>query len=69
MDFGTSDQLMQFMQTSVGPCDGGFDAAEDVIGGLNSILQLSWTGKTRLIIFITDAPGHGQEFHDMVFSF
>jgi len=65
MDFGTAEQLKSFMETNVGLCEGGFDAAEDVMGGLDKVLKLTWTGRTRLIIFIADAPGHGQEFHDM----
>jgi hypothetical protein len=37
MDFGTAEELQRFMETKVGKCDGGFDAAEDVIGGLDQV--------------------------------
>jgi hypothetical protein len=65
-DFASAEELQNFMEIKVGVCDGGFDAAEDVIGGLDQILKLTWTAKTRLVVFIADAPGHGIEFHDMV---
>ncbi|KAJ3223616.1 hypothetical protein HK099_000908 [Clydaea vesicula] len=64
-DFSAADELSNFMATKVGLCAGGFDAAEDVIGGFVEILKLSWKAKTRLVVFITDAPGHGAELHDM----
>jgi hypothetical protein len=49
---------------------GGGDAPEDVVGGLDKALRLSWSedlkeGQVRLIVHITDAPAHGQAYHDL----
>ncbi|KAF2028257.1 hypothetical protein EK21DRAFT_70096 [Setomelanomma holmii] len=38
---------------------GGGDAPEDVLGGLQKALSLSWDQQTRCIIHIADAPAHG----------
>ena len=45
---------------------GGDDEAEDVAGGLEEVLKLSWTNEdpaVRVVIFVTDAPPHGKQFH------
>lgn len=46
------------------------DAAEDVFGGLEKAIGLSWAssaelGHTKVIYHICDAPCHGSEFHSM----
>ncbi|PRP73861.1 hypothetical protein PROFUN_16631, partial [Planoprotostelium fungivorum] len=38
---------------------GGNDVPEDVLGGLNRALSLSWQGDLKFLIFIGDAPCHG----------
>ncbi|CAL8464954.1 g4489 [Coccomyxa elongata] len=43
---------------------GGYDKCEDVAGGLQNTLQLSWRASTRLVIHFCDAPGHGMAYHD-----
>lgn len=45
-------------------CIGGGDDAEDVAGGLNAGLNMSWRSNARYAILIADAPGHGQKYHD-----
>lgn len=43
---------------------GGGDEAEDVFGGLDTILQLNWTAPCRVLMHFADAPCHGNRFHD-----
>jgi hypothetical protein len=45
------------------PAKGGGDGPEDVAGGLNAVLDLSWIASTRLVIHIADAPCHGTAYH------
>uniref|UniRef100_A0AC34GJX0 VWFA domain-containing protein n=1 Tax=Panagrolaimus sp. ES5 TaxID=591445 RepID=A0AC34GJX0_9BILA len=46
---------------------GGGDACEDVFGGLDKALNLSWSDDcgTKLIFHICDAPGHGKKYYDL----
>ena len=39
------------------------DFPEDVAGGLQKALSLTWKGDTRIIIHIADAPAHGSEYN------
>jgi Mg-chelatase subunit ChlD len=41
-------------------CKGGGDIAEDVDGAFDAAASADWTGKAKFIVFITDAPGHGE---------
>ena len=43
---------------------GGEDDAEDVAGGFNKGLTLSWKSNARVAILIADAPGHGKQYHE-----
>ena len=43
---------------------GGGDDAEDVAGGLNAGLKMSWRSNARYAILIADAPGHGNKYHE-----
>lgn len=43
---------------------GGGDACEDVIGGLQKALELDWKYSTKLVILCGDAPCHGTEYYD-----
>jgi von Willebrand factor type A domain. len=47
---------------------GGDDGPEDVNGGLQEALKLSWReankSATRYLVHICDAPCHGREYHD-----
>ena len=42
---------------------GGADECEDVFGGLEEILKLSWSNMTRVLFHIGDAPCHGRQFY------
>ena len=44
--------------------NGGDDAPEDVLGGLEAVLNLGWSNPNKVLIHIGDAPQHGEEFHD-----
>ena len=46
---------------------GGGDAPEDVAGGLEKALHLSWSqssSRIKMIVHVADAPAHGSEYHD-----
>ena len=42
---------------------GGADECEDVFGGLEEALKLSWSHMTRVLFHIGDAPCHGRRFY------
>ena len=44
--------------------NGGGDTPEDIAGGLEAALGLSWSSPSRLCILIADAPCHGRKYHD-----
>jgi len=44
--------------------DGDIDPAEDVAGGLEKALGMSWSSRNKLLVHIADAPAHGSEYHD-----
>ena len=49
------------------PCGGGGDEAEDVLGGMNEALKLSWEHQStdvKVLVHIGDSPHHGRMFHD-----
>ena len=41
-----------------------WDICEDVIGGLQEALALSWDAKTRILYLVCDAPPHGHRFYE-----
>ena len=45
---------------------GGGDGPEDVFGGIDAALNLSWDPQcgTKVIFHIADAPCHGTDFHN-----
>lgn len=48
-------------------CSGGGDEAEDVLGGMNEALKLSWDHQAtdvKVLVHIGDSPHHGRQFHD-----
>jgi hypothetical protein len=54
------DAFVAAVGTMQADCKGGGDIAEDVDGAFDAAASADWTGKAKFIIFITDAPGHGQ---------
>jgi hypothetical protein len=47
-------------------CFGGDDEAEDVLGGLQSMLDLDWSGaRIKVCFHLGDSPHHGSLFHDV----
>jgi hypothetical protein len=45
---------------------GGSDTPEDVLGGLQTALRLSWHHQTRCIVHIADAPAHGRTLNTCI---
>lgn len=46
--------------------DGGDDIPEDVQGGLKMALMQDWTEEAiKRIVLITDAPAHGNQYHQL----
>eukprot|EP01083_Nonionella_stella_P021233 58884_1 len=45
--------------------EGGDDAAEDVLGGLQSAIHLEWSAPIKILYHICDAPPHGTIYHDL----
>ena len=43
---------------------GGGDDAEDVAGGIFAGLNMSWRSNARYAVLISDAPGHGKQYHE-----
>ena len=43
---------------------GGGDAPEDVLGGLEATIALTWSSKNRIVFHIGDSPQHGERFHN-----
>ena len=37
--------------------------AEDVAGGFQAAINMSWRGEAKFIFWVGDAPCHGEEFH------
>ncbi|EAS02226.2 von willebrand factor type A domain protein, partial (macronuclear) [Tetrahymena thermophila SB210] len=57
------DQFQQFIKQL--NYKGGDDQCEDVQIGLQEVIKLQWKQSSlNLLVWIADAPCHGQEFHD-----
>ena len=53
------DKVKKFISTV--EADGGGDEAEDVVGGLQKMINQKWTkGSERMVFHIFDAPCHGK---------
>ncbi len=63
-DFGSVDDFESFLGEV--RAMGGGDTAEDVHGGLEAAINLSWMQANKTMIHIADAPAHGSRFHDGV---
>ncbi|KAJ1556665.1 hypothetical protein HK096_011368 [Nowakowskiella sp. JEL0078] len=61
-DFNTAQAILDKISNL--QCDGGDDFCEDVLGAFSQLTSLSWRAKTRLVIFVADAPAHHEYFHD-----
>ena len=61
MDFDTPEAFADFLNGV--RATGGGDTCEDVHGGLEAALNLSWQKKNRVLIHIADAPAHGRRFN------
>lgn len=66
VDFTEPDQMLS--QIASVHADGGDDAAEDVAGGLDRALELSWDADVQIVVHIADAPAHGRRYHSAALS-
>ena len=57
------DEFKQFVGNL--KAQGGDDAAEDVLGGLQSSINLNWKSNIKILYHICDAPPHGTIYHDL----
>eukprot|EP00045_Choanoeca_perplexa_P005154 m.43830 g.43830 ORF g.43830 m.43830 type:complete len:412 (-) comp12962_c0_seq1:62-1297(-) len=64
-----NDQGLRVLTEFIGAVepDGGDDIPEDIAGGLQEALTLlkASSSTTKLLVLVTDAPGHGQQYHDL----
>ena len=44
---------------------GGYDTAENVLGGMDTALKASWKYQTRCIMHFADAPAHGSDLNKL----
>ena len=44
---------------------GGGDGPEDIVGGFQKTLNLSWQSSSRIVMHVADAPCHGTQYHSM----
>ena len=42
---------------------GGDDECEDIFGGLERVINLSWKNPNRILIHVGDAPQHGSRYN------
>jgi hypothetical protein len=73
-DFGDAERIsvLDFTQTfdhfdrMLAECtaEGGDDIPEDFAGAMHITSGLSWTSRVRHVFIITDAPPHGNKYHE-----
>ena len=63
---GFTEDVHEFKQFVEGiEATGGDDCPEDVLGGLEAVINLTWTCKNKVLIHVADAPQHGERFHEL----
>jgi len=64
-DFVGADSIGEVTQLLRGcQATGGGDAPEDVAGGLQKAVGMSWKSNIKMLVHVADAPAHGSEYHD-----
>lgn len=63
MPFTTNYEKIQNFIAALKP-DGGYDKAEDVLGGLDLAMKQEWTADFKFLLLIGDAPCHGSQFNN-----
>ena len=63
-EFTSDFQKMDQHIAKTYPYGGGY-FAEDVIGGLDKVLNLDFQSKNICYYLIADAPSHGKQYHDL----
>jgi len=72
-DFGDAEQHIfrpfttdiNALRTTLLPikAEGGGDTPEDILGGFNNVLNLTWNAEVKILVHIADAPCHGKGYH------
>lgn len=66
LDFVENQQITQFRSfVEKVRAFGGGDGPEDIVGGFQKALDLSWVSSSRIVMHIADAPCHGKRYHNM----
>lgn len=61
----TTDTDAIYETLAVTHAAGGWDAAEDVAGGMECVLKLAWDSDAVWhLVHLADAPPHGREYHE-----
>lgn len=63
LDFTTSVDTVHAFINKLKAKGGGTDHPEDVMGGLQQVVNASWKNQTRCVFHIGDAPPHGRLFN------
>ncbi|UJR38571.1 hypothetical protein I4U23_031237 [Adineta vaga] len=63
LDFTDEETFHSFVSTV--KCEKGGDACEDVLGGLEKLIGLSWKQPLRVLMHIADCPSHGRRYHNL----
>lgn len=59
-----TEKMPEFAQFVSGiEAAGGSDVPEDLCGGLEEASKLDWTGQSRHLFLLSDAPCHGNKYH------
>ena len=62
-DIATVSEMIRTLRA-----DGGDDVAEDVAGGLQKLIGLSWSADVKQVLYVADAPAHGRQYHSIKVS-
>ena len=55
-----TSSVIEFMNSVT--ATGGADECEDIFGGLEKVIHLSWKNPNRILIHVGDAPQHGTRY-------
>ena len=49
-------------------CTGGGDLPEDIVGALETALNMKWESRAKYAILVCDAPCHGKKYHNISYD-
>jgi len=62
-DFTTNIESFKKYVSSI-VCEKSLDYAEDVVSGLEAVIDLKWSAQEKIMFHICDAPCHGSKYHN-----